>query len=68
MKLEGVLRTPFPAFVEIPRELEEAAYVWSEYARGDDRVAEGGEVNKMVIGKNVFCEVRKTSNRSDLAS
>lgn len=59
MKLEGVLRTPFPAFVEIPRELEEAAYVWSEYARGDDRVAEGGEANKMVIGKMFFVKFGK---------
>lgn len=54
MKLEGVLRTPYPAFVEIPRELEEAAYVWSEYARGDDREIEGGEVNKFVNGKMYF--------------
>jgi hypothetical protein len=32
MKLEGVLRSAYPSFVEIPRKLEEAAYVWSEYA------------------------------------
>ena len=56
MKLEGVLRTPYPAFVEIPRELEEAAYVWSEYARGDDREIEGGEVNKFVNGKMYFAK------------
>lgn len=54
MKLESVIRTPYPAFVEIPRELEEAAYVWSEYARGDDREIEGGEVNKFVNGKMYF--------------
>lgn len=54
MALEGVMKSPFPCYVEIPRELEEKAYVWSEYARGDDRVAEGGEVNKFVAGKMFF--------------
>jgi hypothetical protein len=34
--------------------LEEKAYVWSEYARGDDREPEGGEVNKFVGGKMFF--------------
>jgi hypothetical protein len=54
MALEEVMQSPFPCYVEIPRELEEKAYVWSEYARGDDRVAEGGEVNKFVAGKMFF--------------
>lgn len=54
MALEGVMQSPFPCYVEIPRELEEKAYVWSEYARGDDRVTEGGEVNKFVSGKMFF--------------
>ena len=54
MALEQVLTTDYAAFVEIPRELEEKAYVWSEYARGDDREIEGGEVNKFVGGKMFF--------------
>ena len=54
MALERVMQSPFPCYVEIPRELEEKAYVWSEYARGDDRVTEGGEVNKFVAGKMFF--------------
>ncbi len=54
MALEGVMQSRFSCYVEIPRELEEKAYVWSEYARGDDRVAEGGEVNKFVAGKMFF--------------
>jgi hypothetical protein len=54
MALEGVLTTDYPAYVEVPRKLEEAAYVWSEYARGDDRQLEGGEVNKFVGGKMFF--------------
>lgn len=54
MSLEGILTTDFPAYVEVPRELEEKAYVWSEYARGDDRGLDGGEVNKFVGGKMFF--------------
>ncbi len=54
MALEGVMQSPFPCYVEVPRDLEEKAYVWSEYARGDDRVAEGGEANKFVAGKMFF--------------
>ncbi len=51
MALEGVLQTDYPAFVEVPREVEEKAYVWSEFARGDDHVGEGEEINKFVGGK-----------------
>jgi hypothetical protein len=54
MALEGIMQSPFPCYVEIPRELEEKAYVWSEYARGDESVAEGGEINKFVAGKMFF--------------
>ena len=42
MALEGVLRADYPAYVEVPREVEERAYIWSEFARGDDRVGEAG--------------------------
>lgn len=52
MRLEGVLDTPYPAYVEVPREVEKKAYVWSEYARGNDVASmEGGEANKFVGGK-----------------
>ena len=51
MALEGVLQTDYPAYVEVPRDVEERAYVWSEFARGDDRVDAGGEINKFVGGK-----------------
>ena len=51
MALEDVLQTDYPAYVEVPREIEERAYVWSEFARGDDRANEGGEINKFVGGK-----------------
>lgn len=54
MALEGLMQSPFPSYVEVPRKLEEKAYVWSEYARGDDNVVDGGEVNKFVAGKMFF--------------
>lgn len=63
MSLEGVLETDYPAYVEIPRELEEQAYVWAEFARGDDRVGEAGEINKFVGGKMFF--VKFGNHRSD---
>lgn len=51
MALESVLQTNYPAFVEVPRDVEQKAYVWSEYARGDDTATEQGEINKFVGGK-----------------
>jgi hypothetical protein len=51
MALEGVLQTDYPAYVEVPREVEEQAYLWSEFARGDDHAGEDGEINKFVGGK-----------------
>lgn len=63
MALEGVLKTDYPAYVEVPREVEERAYVWSEFARGDDRVDKGGEINKFVGGKMFL--VKFGSHRRD---
>lgn len=63
MALEGVLQTDYPAYVEVPREVEEKAYVWSEFARGDDRIDEGGEINKFVGGKMFL--VKFGSHRRD---
>lgn len=54
MALEGVLTTNYPAFVEIPREIEEQAYLNEEYARGDDRELEPGQLNRYVGGKMFF--------------
>lgn len=63
MALERVLTTDYPAYVEIPRSIEEKAYVWSEYARGDDKEMEGTEINKFVGGKMFF--VKFGSGRRD---
>jgi hypothetical protein len=54
MALEEIMVTDYPVYMEIPREIEEKAYVWSEYARGDDRIGALGEVNKFVGGKMFF--------------
>jgi hypothetical protein len=55
MAIEAVLRTTFPAYVDVPRELEMKSYVWSEYARGDEEASKlGGETNKFVGGKMFF--------------
>lgn len=51
MALEGVLQLDYPAYVEVPREIEQKAYLWTEYARGDDSITEGQEINKFVGGK-----------------
>lgn len=52
LALEEVLTRDYPCYVEVPREIEEKAYTWSEYARGDDRALEGvTEINNMVAGK-----------------
>ncbi len=51
MAIERVLTTEYPAYVEVPRDIEERAYVWSEFARGDDRELQGREINKFVGGK-----------------
>lgn len=63
MALEEVLQTDYPAYVEVPREIEERAYVWSEFARGADSMGEGGEINKFVGGKMFL--VKFGSHRRD---
>lgn len=54
MALEGYMRQEYPCYVEISRELEQKAYVWSEYARGGE--IDGGEANKFVAGKMFFAK------------
>jgi len=51
MALEGILACDYPAYVEVPRDLERKSYIWKEYAREDD---DEGEVNKVVGGKLFF--------------
>jgi hypothetical protein len=61
MALEGILATDYPAYVEIPREIEANAYIWSVYARGDE--TERADLNRFVGGKMFF--VKFGSGRRD---
>jgi hypothetical protein len=54
MALEGILTTNYAAYLPVPRDIEEKAYLWAEYARGNDREMEGREINKFVGGKMFF--------------
>lgn len=54
MALEHVLTCEYPAYVEVPRDVESKAYVWDEWARGSDVAQEGEEALRFVIGKLYF--------------
>jgi len=54
LKIKRILRGDYPCYVRIPRELEQKAYVWSEYARGRGDEGEGGEAAKFVNGVMFF--------------
>jgi hypothetical protein len=41
LALEGVLRTTYPAFVEVSRTMEERVYIWDEWAKRDDKFVAG---------------------------
>lgn len=51
MALEGVLQTDYPAYVEVPRELEERAYMRADFAPGGDDAGEGDEAAGYVGGR-----------------
>jgi hypothetical protein len=54
MALENVLRTEYPAYLEIPREIENKAFLWSEYARGNDVEWQEAEATRFAGGKMFF--------------
>jgi hypothetical protein len=62
MSLEKLLSNEYPAYFEVPREMENNAYIWSEYARGDDVISPGSEVNKFVGGKMFFVKFGNSSH------
>ncbi|MBI5115917.1 hypothetical protein HZA56_05545 [Candidatus Poribacteria bacterium] len=63
MSVEGVLHPGEPRYVRIPRAMEAKAYVWPEYARGEETEGSGGEAPKFV-GGDMFC-VRFGSRSGD---
>jgi hypothetical protein len=56
MALEGVLTCDYPAYVEVPREVEQRAYTWWEWARGTDIETEREELTKSIAGKMHFAK------------
>ena len=52
MHTDGIMKTKYPCYAEVPRLMEEKSYIWAEYARDDDYA--GAEVNKYVAGKMFF--------------
>ena len=54
MSLENILTCNYPAYVLVPRDIEEKAYTWSEYARGADGMQEEPSIRKFAGGKMYF--------------
>jgi hypothetical protein len=54
MALEHILRTEYPAYLEIPRDIEDKAYLWSEYARGNVIERKETEIRRFAGGKMFF--------------
>ncbi len=61
MAIEGIMIEPYPCFLPIPRDLEKKAYVWPEYATGDEDSG-GGEAPKFVAGKMFFAKFGNRPN------
>ena len=51
MCIDDVMKTKYPCYGKVPRQMEEKAYIWSEYARDDSMDMRITEVNKFVAGK-----------------
>jgi hypothetical protein len=54
MALESILMTNYPAYLAIPVEMENRAYIWTEYARGDEHEREEKQMKKLAGGKMYF--------------
>lgn len=62
MALEGVLQTEYPAYVEVPPEIEEKAYIWPDFVWRGDQAGES-EFGRYVAGKMFL--VKFGSHRHD---
>jgi hypothetical protein len=47
LALEGVMRTTYPCYIEVPMNIEERVYQWDEYLKRDDKFVAG----KMFLAK-----------------
>jgi hypothetical protein len=62
MALENIMTAEYPSYLEIPREIEDKTYVWSEYARGDDRPGERFGRSLLAGGKMFFIKFGSRSH------
>ncbi len=60
MAIERLMPPDEARYVKIPRELEAKAYVWPEYARGQEAEGEEGEAPKYVAGDMYFVRFGKS--------
>ncbi|MEM3486262.1 MAG: hypothetical protein QXI12_11650, partial [Candidatus Methanomethyliaceae archaeon] len=58
--VEGIMPPGDPCYVRVPREMEEKAYVWPEYAKGVES-EESGEAPKYVAGDMYFVRFGRKS-------
>jgi hypothetical protein len=63
MKISGILHGHFPSYVEVPYNIESKAYVWPEYAKGEED-EDGGEAVKFLIGKMFLVKFGKRPSDS----
>ena len=54
MDIEDILNPCQPVYVKIPSNMQAKAYVWPEYARGENEQGSKGELPKFVIGEMFF--------------
>jgi hypothetical protein len=59
MTIENILSPGEARYVRIPRDLEAKAYVWPEYARGEESEGDEGEAPKFVAGDLYFVRFGK---------
>lgn len=51
MALEGVLQTNYEAYVQVPHDIEERAYIWPDYSSGYGSMTEDAQINRSVGGQ-----------------
>ena len=54
MALEDILTTNYPAYLPIPRDIEEKAYLWSAYTSDDNLATAEQNIEKFAGGKMYF--------------
>lgn len=58
MALEGVMKTSYASYVQVPQDIEDKFYTWDEYSRRNS----SGEGNKFVAGQLFFAKFGNHAN------